>query len=882
MIFFSTKNLSLKPFRLLPWLHFFGAILVFVLISLFTAIHSELGNEISAGESPGFAWIGANIINLLWMGLTYLVVVCWFQYRQSGFTSRYFLRVITVLSGIEFLSITTIAVALFCAWYVLLPTATTLLLGTILLQGMLALSHNKFPGIEPCIMLLKKPEKNIGLFLTFLFFFGAMLVFIDPTWKNFSDGLLADTKFEHFLEFILPPVFSGITSLWFGIGLVAILMGSRVLRTKLFRKPKFDGLILLLSFFFLVSGFAAILLGTLFHAIQWKVSGLDLKPALLQLILLVGVCGSALLSTVFCRIVERVPQIQNANVIGVVSLSFGAALFFPITWLITIRRHDRWTWPLLLFTIFGGIIFIEYWVLYGIFFNPWFTSLSYLKGAILKTTTVASAGIGLLFFEQLFSFRSKQIPTFRRQCISAMIIIAIGFFPFAALERFREVKTGILQFNELTRIDATYAREVTHFLGLGRWIRIGQNPDLNNHPNPWPQPWQLNKTHPSLLPEDFNLLVIVVDALRGDAFHSAGYHRDLTPFLDRWAKKEAVSYRRAYSQGGGSFAAFPFLVAGRSRFTLYGPNLHRENLYFKLAQAENIQQFMVMKGFGPRSIFPPDYPVIELEIPRAVSDRRSATADEVFDSAREAINNLSDGERFLCFLHLMDVHNDLWKKKNGIDFGNSPKDLYDNNLSYIDRAFGRFISWLKQSDLYGRTVILFTSDHGEQFWEHGASLHGHTLYEEEIRIPLILLTHNIVRRFESVPVIAADMAPTIAELAGYSVDPPHDDSHMGISQMPLIMENEQEPYLNRDVVGRASFKRRYFLYRNWEWKLVYFAELDLLQLFNTLKDPEEKNNLLQEEPKLAAEMEKELLTYLEKVEGKTYRPLLSRNLIRAD
>ncbi|MGD8891317.1 MAG: hypothetical protein PVF53_23060, partial [Desulfobacterales bacterium] len=77
------------------------------------------------------------------------------------------------------------------------------------------------------------------------------------------------------------------------------------------------------------------------------------------------------------------------------------------------------------------------------------------------------------------------------------------------------------------------------------------------------------------------------------------------------------------------------------------------------------------------------------------------------------------------------------------------------------------------------------------------------------------------------------------------------------------------------VVGRASFKRRYFLYRNWEWKFIYFAELDLLQLYNVVDDPSEKNNLIQEEPVLAAEMEKDLLDYLEKVEGKTYRPLLS-------
>ena len=82
---------------------------------------------------------------------------------------------------------------------------------------------------------------------------------------------------------------------------------------------------------------------------------------------------------------------------------------------------------------------------------------------------------------------------------------------------------------------------------------------------------------------------------------------------------------------------------------------------------------MVMQGFGPRDIFPPEAPVVELSIPRAVSDRRSATADEVFDSARRAIGKVPQNERFLCFLHLMDVHNDLWKKDGGIDFGDLPR-----------------------------------------------------------------------------------------------------------------------------------------------------------------------------------------------------------------
>jgi hypothetical protein len=519
-----------------------------------------------------------------------------------------------------------------------------------------------------------------------------------------------------------------------------------------------------------------------------------------------------------------------------------------------------------------------YLLLYGDLFNPWFTAFSYFKGILLKTITIVAAGTLVLVFEELSSAEPTALPGHGKIWILIAIVFFLGFLPFGLLGKYPNAKSTLLQFSDLARVEAAYARELAGLLKLDSWVRLGQNPDFNQQPHPWPQPWKLHKTHPSLLPEDFNLMVIVVDALRGDAFHSAGYHRNLTPFLDRWARAETVSFRRVYSQGGGSFAAFPFLVAGRSRFDLYGPDLFRENLFLKIAQAEGIQHYMVMKGFGPRSIFPPENSVTELTIPRAVSDRRTATADEVFNSAREAITKITAGERFLCFLHLMDVHNDLWKKPAGKDFGDTPRDLYDHNLSYLDGAFERFVDWLKANHIYDKTVILFTSDHGEQFWEHGASLHGHTLYEEEIRIPAILFVPGIQRRFEDVPIIAADMVPTIAELAGYSIDPPYVDPHMGISLVPLILNNDRARYLKRDIVGRASFKRRYFLFRNWQWKFIYFAELDLIQLFNVAEDPMEKKNLIEEKPKLAAELEQQLLGYLKQVEGKTYRPLLSPSL----
>ena len=98
---------------------------------------------------------------------------------------------------------------------------------------------------------------------------------------------------------------------------------------------------------------------------------------------------------------------------------------------------------------------------------------------------------------------------------------------------------------------------------------------------------------------------------------------------------------------------------------------------------------------------------------------------------------------------------------------------------------------------------------------------------------------------------------------------------MGISLVPLILYDDRARYLKRDIVGRASFKRRYFLFRDWQWKFIYFAELDLVQLFNVVEDPLEKKNLVEERTELAAELEQQLLGYLKQVEGKAYRPLLT-------
>jgi glucan phosphoethanolaminetransferase (alkaline phosphatase superfamily) len=870
-----------RLFNTLPWLHFTGACLVFLLFYIFTAIHSQLGYEISAGESPGFAWLGKHISIFMALALGYLIFVGWLQHLWMRAHFGNYVRPLKIANLIQFVSIGILTLAVYHGWNNLKSALPFILLASIFLQGYTIFWYQQFQNNSDTYRLQQK-ETHPLLFLILLLFLNVIIAQLDPSGQRLKDHVHLQSGLEVFLQKIIPPVFAGTTGLWFGIVTLALLALSALLQVKFEKKYSVKSISFFLPFFMVCGFYAAISLTALTYAVEWQVQKLGLKPAIFALFLLVCGCGGALCSIAYVRILDYLPRTRKQSSVGIVCVSIGAILLYPLFWLITLRPYRRSMWLLLLASICFLCGLASYLLLYGDLFNPWFTAFSYFKGILLKTITIIAAGTLITIFNALSSARPTALRGHGKIWILAAVVFFLGFLPFGILGKYPSAKSTLLQFSDLTRVESSYARELAGILKLDGWVRMGQNPGFNHHPHPWPQPWELKKTKPSLLPDNFNLMVIVVDALRGDAFHSAGYHRNLTPFLDKWAKQDAVSFRRAYSQGGGSFAAFPFMIAGRSRFNLYGPDLYRENLFLKIARAEGIQHYMVMKGFGPRSIFPPEHPVIELAISPAVNDRRTATADEVFGSAQEAIRRLPAGERFLCFLHLMDVHNDLWKKPGGIDFGNSPRDLYDNNLSYLDRAVKRFVNWMKATDIYDKTVILFTSDHGEQFWEHGASLHGHTLYEEEIRIPVILLLHHFRKRFEDIPIIVADMAPTIAELAGYEIDPPYDDPHMGISLVPLILNGDPAPYLKRDVVGRASFKRRYFLFRNWQWKFIYFAELDLLQLFDVVADPLEKKNLIEEEPRLAAELEQQLMGYLEQVEGKTYRPLLTQSSPNTD
>jgi hypothetical protein len=96
-------------------------------------------------------------------------------------------------------------------------------------------------------------------------------------------------------------------------------------------------------------------------------------------------------------------------------------------------------------------------------------------------------------------------------------------------------------------------------------------------------------------------------------------------------------------------------------------------------------------------------------------------------------------------------------------------DLYDGEIVFLDRHLGEFLDHLKARGLYDDALIVLTSDHGEEFHEHGGWWHGTTLYDEQIRIPLLVKppkgTAGPRGRVDGIA-RSLDIAPTILAMCG--------------------------------------------------------------------------------------------------------------------
>ncbi|MCP4641498.1 MAG: sulfatase [bacterium] len=164
--------------------------------------------------------------------------------------------------------------------------------------------------------------------------------------------------------------------------------------------------------------------------------------------------------------------------------------------------------------------------------------------------------------------------------------------------------------------------------------------------------------------------------------------------------------------------------------------------------------------------------------------------------------------------------------------------LYEAEVAYVDDCVGRLLAPL---DGDSGTFVCLTSDHGEEFWEHGKFEHGHALYDELVKVPLIFEGPRIVAQRIQSPVSAIDLMPTLADLMG--VEPAA--CWRGGSLAP-VLRGEATPQ-PRPCFAQATN------YRAWpnsfqmvdeeSRKLIVEIDSGTKELFDLIQDPDEQRNV---------------------------------------
>ncbi len=427
-----------------------------------------------------------------------------------------------------------------------------------------------------------------------------------------------------------------------------------------------------------------------------------------------------------------------------------------------------------------------------------------------------------------------------------------------------------------------------------------------------------------------NVLFILVDTLRADALGCYGYHRPTSPHIDALAAR-GVRFEEAVAESSwtiptvasiftGVFPAVhrvtnyeavlaePFLTLAEGfRAAGYRTGARISNIFVKASHGYH-------QGFDDARIVMNLYKLLFLEKllaqARVTRHYDFAPGDEISDTAIAWLRRHGD-EPFFLYLHYYDPHfpyypppeyamryvgpdmarrfpyhafvgDSLWNIVSEYKIGtrSRPEEIaynravYDAEIKFVDDQVGRVLAYLRSSGLEERTIIVFTADHGEQFYEHGARLHSKTLYHEETNIPLIIQAPGYGPRVVKQRVRALDLYLTLPALAGILSEEAGGETSdrlreeaMGSSLVPLMAgEGLPSSYVNETFTSLDIDGVKKEAFYSGDWKLIRnIAQGDDLprppvELYRLSEDPGEKIDLA---PRLPARRDR--LASLQKI-----------------
>ena len=368
-------------------------------------------------------------------------------------------------------------------------------------------------------------------------------------------------------------------------------------------------------------------------------------------------------------------------------------------------------------------------------------------------------------------------------------------------------------------------------------------------------------------------IVYLVDTLRADHTGVYGYERSTTPELDAFAE-DAVVFEQAIAHSSWTkpsvASILTSLLPGQHRAVQLRDALAPSNatLARRLDERGWATGAAIANSviYGAESAFDPGFDFFAGL--HGEDDRRTKLVDaEVVVDAALGWLKSRQGLPSFVYVHTMDPHvpytppppfdrmfephpNEEHPARDPRTDFKEPLDRermvaqYDGEIAYGDREFGRFVRELKDAGLYDDALILFIADHGEEFLDHGRWLHGRSVFDELIRVPLVvkLPGNRHAGRRVSTQAQGIDVVPTVLEAMGVPV--PAD-----LAGQPLqrAIEAEMPARTALSEISHRGFVAHGI--RSEEDKYIRRFSPDSDELFFRLvEDPAEQSNVIAEHP----------------------------------
>ncbi len=385
-----------------------------------------------------------------------------------------------------------------------------------------------------------------------------------------------------------------------------------------------------------------------------------------------------------------------------------------------------------------------------------------------------------------------------------------------------------------------------------------------------------------------NILLISLDALRASNLSSYGYERNTSPFID-YISKNGIIYLNFFVNTHGTFSSHSTILTGFYQESLYKGKYGTD---FKVnPKVLMVQEYL--KNYNYFTIGVTDGGLLS----RSYGfDRGFFSVDDEGGGIEKGteklikyIKKVKDKPLFI-FYHTYEIHSPYkpphkyknlfgkyesqlnptnevllkyvhtaWRDLKGEDL-EFLKSQYDGSIKYVDDTLLVFFKRLERLGFFKNFLLLLTSDHGEEFGEHGGLLHRDNLYEELLHVPMVVAGTKVPKGKREYGLFChIDIVPTILKYA----------------KVPLpdfLMGKDLLSFSSHKFIFSQYEDRKYSL-RTKRWKFI-LNKKGFIELYDLLRDKGEKINLSNSKPKISERFKKDLKFFLKTL------PSFSLNLQR--